>query len=334
VNLAVDHVWSLTLLLLAVPALLGRNKSWRAFPALRAAPVDGASRWLDVFLRLLAAGAIAGIVLGLAGLHRRQHEVARAGRGAHIVLVLDRSLSMDEPFALDGHKATESKTAAAARLIDQFFARRPQDRFGVVAFSTAPIEVLPLTSHRAAVAAALQAMRMPALANTNIGGGLTTALSMFAQDDAAATRVILLVSDGAGYIAEDMQDQIRAAALQQRAHIYYLYLRAGDEPPLMEDMGSHTDATHPAALDGFLRSLGVPYRGFEAADPAAVAAATDAISALETRPITYTETVRRLDYDRACYAVALFCLLLVLLARLAERDIVRLPAPSPTWGPT
>ena len=36
-------------------------------------------------------------------------------------MVLDRSLSMDEPFALNGEKATESKNHAAVRMIADLF---------------------------------------------------------------------------------------------------------------------------------------------------------------------------------------------------------------------
>jgi mxaC protein len=169
-------------------------------------------------------------------------------------------------------------------------------------------------------------MRQPALANTNIGGGLTQALAMLAQDDPEATRIILLVSDGAGYIAQSVQDEIRDQVLRQHVHLYYLYLRAGDDPPLAENMGGTTDATHPAALDAFLRGLGVPYRGFEASDPGAIEAATQSIAALETRPLSYREILPRLNYDCACYQLAVLCLALVLLARLAERDIT-LPQP-------
>jgi len=319
-TLAIDHPWVLLLLVIAVPPLLGRDTTWHAVPSLAAAPADRAAAWLDGLLRVLAACAVACIVLGLAGLHGGARSVQRTGAGAHIVLVLDRSLSMDEPFALQGHKTALTKTAAAARLLDDFFARRTRDSFGIVAFSTAPMQILPLTAHRDAVQAALRAMRQKALANTDIGGGLLTALQMFAHDNEDATRVILLVSDGAGFITDAVQDDIRAAVLRQHVHMYYLYLRAGDEPPLLEDMGSHTDSTHPAALDAFLHGLGVPYRGFEASDPASIVAATDAIGQLETRPMTYQETQARIDDDRICYVIACVCLALVLLARLAERD--------------
>jgi mxaC protein len=319
--LAVDHPWLLGLLILCIPALLGRSDTWHGMSSLASVPRDRASGLLDGSLRILAAGAVSLIVLGLAGLHRTHTTVLRTGTGAHIVLVLDRSLSMDEKFARTGQTGQETKTAAASRLIGELFASRPHDEFGVVAFSTEPIPVMPLTAHREAVAAALAAMRRPALANTEIGGGLARGLAMLSQDGGGAARVLLFVSDGAGVIPEETQDYLRAEAPRRHVHIYYVYLRAGDDPPLQEDMTGRTDSTRPAALDGFFRSLGVPYRGFEADNPDAVAAATRLIGQLESRPSVYAETVPRRDEATFCYMAAALCLCLLLVARLAERDL-------------
>jgi mxaC protein len=255
--------------------------------------------------------------------------VLRAGRGAHIVMVLDRSLSMDEAFAMRGGKAAMSKTQAAALLLGELFARRPHDQFGIVAFSTQAITVMPLTAHRPAIAAALAAMRQKALANTEIGGGLAEGLSLLARDAPDAPHVLIFVSDGAGIIPDATQDYLRQAAFAASVHLYYLYLRAGDEPALNEDISGRNDSTRPAALDAFFRSLGVPYHSFEAHDPGAVAAAVRLIDRLETRPVTYTEIVPRRDDRSACYGTAAFCLLLVLLARLAQRDFpAAMPVPD------
>jgi mxaC protein len=263
-HLALDDPWALVALLLCVPPLLGRGFTWQGVSSLQLLPADAASGVVDRLLRILAAATIGFIVLGIAGPHRPNTTVLRSGTGAHIVLVLDRSLSMDEPFAREGVKARESKTAAASRLIGDLFARRPYDEFGIVAFSTEPIVIMPLTRHREAIAAALAAMRRKALANTEIGGGLATGLSMLAHDGGQAARVLLFVSDGAGIIPERTQDYLRVEALRHHVHIYYLYLRAGDDPALLEDMAGRHDSSRPAALDAFFRSLGVPYRGFEA----------------------------------------------------------------------
>jgi len=321
-SLSVDYPWVLLLLLACIPPLLGQGAAWVGVSSLTMAPSDGASRAFDVLLRVIAAGAMAGVVLGLAGLHRGQGVIWRTGSGAHIVIVLDRSLSMDEPFALQGQKAQETKTEAASRIADQFFARRPHDSFALVPFSTAPILAMPITPHRDAIGAAMAAMRDSGLANTDVGGGISLALSLFAHDSGDATRVILFVSDGAALIEQKVKDYIRREAPLQRAHLYYLYLRAGDDPSLAEDMTQRFDSSHPAALDAFFHTLGIPYRGFEARDPGAVAEAVGVIDALESHPIRYQEKVARRDYDAACYAGALLCLLLGLLARLAERGFV------------
>jgi mxaC protein len=132
-RLAVDHPLVLVLLVFCLPPLLGLGFRWSDFPSLLAAPRDGTSNALDWALRVLAAIPVAALTLALAGLHEGQQTVQRVGRGAHIVVVLDRSLSMDEPFAVVGEKAHESKTAAASRLLTDFFARRPHDSFAIVA---------------------------------------------------------------------------------------------------------------------------------------------------------------------------------------------------------
>ncbi len=322
---AVDHAPVLLLLAGCVPALLGFGSRWLGFASTTGVPGDAVSSVADRVLRLLAALPVAGIVLGLAGLHQGQRSVERQGAGAHVVVALDRSLSMDEPFALRGEKSRESKTEAASRLMAAFFARRPHDSFGVVAFSTAPIQAMPLTAHRAAVSAAIAAMRQKALANTDIGAGIAVGLAEFARDPPGAARVLLLVSDGAGAIPEQTRETIRAAVTREDAHLYYLYLRAGDDPPLAEDADESHDLTRPSGLDTFFRSLGAPYQGFEARDVGAIDAATRRIEALETHPITYRETVPRRDLAWSCYVLAASCLVLSLLAQLAERDLPIVP---------
>jgi mxaC protein len=322
---AFDHPAILFLLPACLPPLLGAGARRLGFASLIATPADPASRLLDGILRALAALPLAGIIIGLAGPHVGPASVERTGLGAHVVVVLDRSLSMDEPFALRGEKASETKTEAATREIADFFARRPHDEFALVAFSTAPIVAMPLTPHRAAAAAAIAAMRGKALANTDIGAGLAMGLLQFADDSAAATRVLLFVSDGAGAIRDRTRTLIRDQAQALGVHLYYLYLRAGDDPPLAGQTDGDLD--RPAGLDGFFRSLGVPYLGFEARDSGAIQAAVRRLESLETRPITYRETLPRRDLDAACYGAAAVCLVLTLLAQLAERGLAGAAGP-------
>jgi mxaC protein len=317
---AVDHPFVLLLMAGCLPPLLGLGWRRLATPSLIAMPLDTASYVTDWVLRALAALPIAATVLGLAGLHEGQRSVERIGHGAHVVVVLDRSLSMDEKFGITGEKARETKTAAAARMLGDFFAHRPHDSFGLVAFSSSPIQAMPLTAHRDAVYAAIRAMRGKALANTEIGAGIAIGLMQFARDTPGAARVLLLISDGAGAIPEQTRDYIKAEMSRQQAHLYYLYLRAGDDPPLADDAEGDGDLSRPSGLDAYFRRLGATYQGFEARDPGAAEAAARRIDALETRPIAYRETLPRLDLNLTCYEIAVVSLALSLLAQLAERE--------------
>jgi mxaC protein len=317
--LAFDHPVLPLLLLACVPILLGRGARWLEQPSLVVVPRDAASRAADGLLRVLAAIPVAAIVLALAGLHTGSRTIERIGTGAHIVVVIDRSLSMDEPFALIGEKAAETKTAASVRMIEALFARRPHDMFGVVAFSTSPIVAMPLTDHREAIAAALYAMRRPGLANTEIGAGIAMGLAQFAGDKPDAARVILLVTDGAGVIPDRTRAVIAEGLRREDAHLYYLYLRAGDDPPLAEASDGGVNLGRPSGLDAYFRTLGVTYASFEARDPSAIDSAARRIEALETRPIIYTEAVPRRDLQFPCLVAAAIALLLGLAAQLAER---------------
>jgi len=318
---AFDHPWLLLLLPACLPPLLGRGWRWQPTPSTDLFPPDPLSTGLDAALRVIAAIPIAALILGLAGLHTPRQTILHTGQGAHIVIVLDRSLSMDEPFALRGEKPRETKTQAAVRELAALFARCPHDMFGLVAFSTSPIPVMPLTDHREAISAAIAAMSGRGLANTDIGGGLALGLSAFANDDPAATRILLLVSDGAGTIPDATRAYIRTTATAENAHLYYLYLRSGDDPPLAEDLGDDIDLDRPAGLDAFFRGLNIPYTGFEARDANAIEAAARRIEALPTHPITIPETIPRRDLASECFLVAAVFLALSLLAQLGEQAI-------------
>ncbi|QBR71145.1 VWA domain-containing protein [Beijerinckiaceae bacterium] len=329
-NLYVDRPILLLLLVLASLPLLTHGQRPIAYPRLAIIPKDRLSIAVDLLLRCLATVGMAALILGIAGLNRKRLEVERIGQGAQIVLLLDRSISMDQSFdnrVPVGHE--ESKTTAAVRLVKALFSERPHDRFGVVAFSTSPILAMPMTQKRAPVMAALDAMNRPALAHTDIGRGLGLALAQFENSPSIATRVILFVSDGAGVVDRLVQDKIRADVLKFNVHLYYLYLRSQGDPGLFE-AGMQPDRDAPAALNRFFEGLGVPYRAFEAENPDAIKTAVDTINKLETNPVQYWEQIPRRDYSNYAYAVASVALLLLLAARFAERPLKgSTPGPRP-----
>lgn len=324
---AVDHPPVLALLLAALLPFVASPFVRTGIPAMMLVPTDRVSSLASLALKLTASIAMALLVLGLAGLHRREQTVVREGTGAHVVLLLDRSSSMDNSFADRAPTGgEESKSAAAKRLLAELIARRPHDRIGVAAFSTSPMPVLPLTDHHEVVQAAIAAIDRPGLAFTDVGRGLARALSYFADDTADASRAIVLVSDGAALVDRRVQEALRNAVVRTPVRLYWLFLRSRgsrgifDIPPPGEDTPQANPERH---LHLFLQSLGVPYRAFEAGSPQAVEQAIADIERQEKMPIRYFERVPRRDLARPAFALAAGAVVLLFAAKLAERGLGR-----------
>ncbi|HUL13074.1 MAG TPA: vWA domain-containing protein [Methylococcaceae bacterium] len=285
-------------------------------------PGDGLSRLLDYALRLAGVLAFAGLIFGLAGLYRREFTVERVGQGTHIVLLLDRSRSMDDGFA--GRAPTggeESKSAAAVRLLEQFIAGRPHDRIGVAAFSTGPLFVLPLTDNREAVAAAARAARLKGLAQTHVAKGLALALSYFSGTEAAGSRSVLLVSDGAAVIDPQSEALLRRWFVERRVRLYWIFLRTAGSSGLFETPEPADDSPEARPeryLHLFFESLGIPYRAYEAENPNGMKHAMAEIDRQENFPMHYAETHPRQDFRGLCFALAVFSLALLSAAKWTE----------------
>lgn len=327
-NLGFDTPMVLLLLPLALLPMIFAVQRPQGYPSLDAVETDALSRAVDIGLHLSGIIAIAALIAALAGVHLKEQTIERVGEGANVVLLLDRSSSMDDTFA--GRPPGEgeaSKSAAARRLLRDFIARRPHDRFGVTAFSTMPMYVLPITDHKDAVLGAIDAITRPGLAYTNVGLGLSLALSMHEADPSAASRAILLVSDGAAVIDRRVQEKLRAQIAKRPVNLYWLYLRTAGAPGIFDPPGEDVPDTPQALperhLNLFFQTLKVPYRAFEAENPKAVAEAITEIDKLERNPIRYRERIPEKDLSAVAYAAAGSALLLLLLAKLAE---VRLDA--------
>jgi mxaC protein len=335
-SLTLAHPAIVALLPLALLPLVFVIQNVQGYPSLSAVEADALSRCVDVGLRLCGSIAIAALLLGLGGVGISGQTIERIGEGAHIVLLIDRSRSMDDTFA--GRQPAEgeaSKSAAARRLLREFVLKRPHDRFGVAAFSTMPMHVLPLTDHKDAVLGAVDAITRPGLDYTNVGLGLAMALSMHEADTTAASRAILLVSDGAAVIDRRVQERLRSAFAKRPVNLYWLYLRTAGSPGVFEppalDVPDTPYSLPERHLNKFFESLKIPYRAFEAENPDAIANAIAEIDKLERQPIRYTERTAGRDLSAYAYAAAAAALALLLLAKLAEVPLhrsVRVSAPA------
>ena len=237
-------------------------------------PPDRWSTLAGALYRVLAAATIVLVVLGLAAMTRGETKVERLGQGAEIVLLLDRSRSMDQSFYTEtrvedlrptlASPTRESKTSVARRLLSQFIAKRPDDLFGMVIFSTLPIQVLDFTQKQEVIQAAIAASAVgKGIGDTDLGLGLERALSLFDGRPYTGSRIILLVSDGGAHLDVATRERLARLVKQHRVSLYWIYIRSFRSPGLLadKDVDAQTADTVPEHfLHKYFSGIGTPYR--------------------------------------------------------------------------
>jgi mxaC protein len=293
------------------------------FSSLALVPRDPLSILLGWALRLLAAALVMTVLLGLAGLHRPEVPIERVGRGAEMVVLLDRSRSMDDVLRPTGGQLTftggpgESKGMLARRLLAEFAAQRESDLVAMILFSASPIPVLPFTQRQEMIQAAIAAGGIGrGLSETDIGRALLAAAAMFDQRPYSGSRLILLVSDGGAQLEPDMRERITNQLKRNRIALYWIYIRSPIGGGLKPTPGeSEASANAPErTLHAFFESIGTPYHAYEAHDPDALARAIADVARLENSPIHYSELQPRRDLTGTCYALAAATAMLLVVA--------------------
>ncbi|MBC7945595.1 MAG: VWA domain-containing protein [Burkholderiales bacterium] len=325
-NVEFAEPWAFVLLPLALLPLLVRGPAIN-YPWLALLPRDWVSEALAWALRLAAAAAIAGAVVGLAEPYRAEVSVERIGQGAHVVLLLDRSRSMDQSFGaspgthvLDGRR--ESKNSVARRLLAEFAASREQDLFGMLVFSTFPLPILDFTQKQEVIQAAIAAGGIGrGLADTDVGRGLEAALSYFEDLPYTGSRIILLVSDGGAHIDPETRQRIQNLLRRYRVALYWIYIRSFRSPGLLQGEAATAgtaDSVPEHFLHRFFLGMGTPYRAYEAENPEALRRAIEDVGGLENFPIAITDVLPRRDFAGFCYVAALAFAIVLLIARFLE----------------
>jgi mxaC protein len=322
--LALTHPAALLLLPLAVLPLLPSRRGTALFSSISALPRDRWGTTAGALLRAAAALAIACTALALADPGRPETLVQRTGRGAEIVLLIDRSRSMDErmlpsdwrsidPLNLryQAQSRGEAKSLMARRLLSRFVAERPDDRFALIFFSTNPIRIVPFTQHDDVVQAGITAGGIGrGLADTDVGRALAGAIAEFDDRPYTGSRIVLLVSDGGARLDAATQARLRTAARRNRVGLDWIYLRSVNSPRL-DTPGDEAEAVPEIALHRFFQTLPGPYRAYEAEDPDGVSRAVADVARRQNYPLDFMERVPRLPYAHALLRVAFACVLVV-----------------------
>lgn len=325
----------LLLLPLALLPLLRRRSDTLVFSAIAWLPHDRIGRLAGLLWRVFALAAMACTVIGLAGPGRSGTEVLRTGRGAEVLILMDRSSSMDANVVPKDVKAggqfnesMPTKSRVVRELLSGFVARRPDDRFALMTFSTSPMLVAPFTQRHSQVQAGLAATAIGrGLPDTHMGRALIAAIGEFEGRSYTGSRIVIVVSDGGAQLDEPTRQRIRSGLAKHRIGLYWIYIRSGpNSPDLTQEVSGTMDSKEELSLHSFFRSLPTPYRLYQTDDSAAMAAAMAEIDRQQNFPLSYFERVPRLDHGTGFFLAALLCCVGLLACRALQLPAWEAPA--------
>lgn len=313
------HPWALLLLPLIIAPFWLKSHQGQMYSWLDIMPQDSFSDIANLVVKGLTSLLLLSIVLGLAGPQGPDQKIQKIGKGAQTVVVIDRSVSMDNPFAGDSTsgRAAEIKAAAARRLITSFIHARPDDMMGVVAFTNSALHGVKITTNRDAIFAAVNAATSAGINQTNIGAGITEAMSLFDDIQSSGSRAIVLLSDGAGKISPRVKKKIQEQITSKKLNLYWIVLREPDDISIFGKDQGYTPENMPPVieLDQYFKSLKIKYRAYEADNPTALQSALQDIDAREKNVIQYAVSNPGHDYGRDCIILALVLSIFILIVK-------------------
>jgi len=287
-------------------------------------PVDPLSNAIGLTFKVLASIVIACLIFSLAGPYLPEHRVERVGKGAEVVVLVDRSRSMDDAFAIKGQLLmasvgkSDSKRRVAKKYIEEFIDKRPDDRFGFVLFSNKALDLLPLTYNKTAIHATVNASALgKGLSETNIANALIKAAEMYEGETYRGSRIVMLVSDGGQEFSDEAKQQIADLYKKQNLSLYWLYMRSVTGMTLDDKPGENmrwTD-TPERKLHKFFKTLGIPYRPFEIGSLKSFSEAMDMIDKQQYQTLITEETLPRESKITPFLMGAMLAMLLLMLAQ-------------------
>lgn len=310
-----NNPWALLLLPLLCAPFVFKSHQGQIYSWLAMVPKDKVSELVNLMVKSLVALILLSIMLAMAAPQGASKKVVKTGKGAQTVFVIDRSVSMDHPFAgqSTSGQVAEIKSAAARRLITDFIDSRPDDMMGVVGFTNSALYGMKITTNREAIHAAINAATGAALNQTNIGAGVTEAVSLFDNIQSSGSRAVILLSDGAGKLSPRVKKKIQEYFVGKKLSLYWIVLREPGDISIFTtqtfDEGSVPDSI---VLDRYFKSLNIKYKAFEADNPTALESALNYIDAKEKNKIQYAVTIPGHDYSKDLIITALILSLLIL----------------------
>lgn len=312
-TMSVDFVrpWLLLMLPVALLPLIPRRSEPLSYSFVDWLPIDSVGTAVEYFRRGCAVLAILAIVLGLAGPGRSHLQVMRVSTGAEIVILMDRSASMDgvmgkSPVIESGGM---SKNEVARRSLRRFVSERPDDRLAFMMFGISPVLVVPFTRNHRVIQDAIEGTSFGrGMPDTQLDRGLLAAIRQFDRQPYAGRRAIVLVSDGGARLNAKAREDIRAGLVRNEISLYFVYLRTSTySSPDLTNIAPSYQSSPEAELHRYFETLDTPYRLYQANDAVAMAAAMTEIDKQQKSLVSFVELLPRQDGSALCFAAALVC---------------------------
>jgi mxaC protein len=285
-------------------------------------PTDPVSEFIGMILKALASVVFFCLILSLAKPYYPEQIVQRLSSGAEIIILVDRSRSMDDPFTPANKAVAASRTVGmdnskrqiANKHLLEFINKRPNDRFGFILFSNKALDLLPFTNNRDSVRAVIKASSLgKGLSETNIVQALIKAAEMYTEEDYHGSRAVLLLSDGGQVLSDEDKRLIRDLFQREKITLYWLYM-GGINGLTSNKANSSLSTTPDKKWHEFFETLYTPYIGFEIESLNNFSDILDIIDKEQTETLIVNETIPREPMAEPFLLIAIVASFILLLS--------------------
>ena len=306
-------LWLILLPLLALPFIASISDK-TAISNIKIFEQDGISKKITMLCRSLMSLIIVLLIVILANPWSKSTSITEIGKGAQLVFLIDRSVSMAKPFIGDDDNKSEIKSLAARRILKDFISQRPSDMIGIVGFSNSALYASKITKNRSYTYAAIDAATGSSINQTNIGSGITSGLFMFSEIETTGSQALVLLSDGAGKISKRVKERIAEMLNEKKINLYWIIIKEPNDVSLFSG-NTYLEGREPTVikLDKFFQSLNTEYKAYEAENPDALSSAIADIDQKEKKPIKIERDIPGKNYNPSILKL-LFVLIVSLIA--------------------
>jgi Ca-activated chloride channel family protein len=182
---------------------------------------------------ILAVGAWALLVLGLAQPEYVGEPIVRTSAARDVMLAIDLSGSMDYRDFPDGNGKIVRRLDAVQRVVDQFVSERDSDRLGLIVFGDRPFVQLPFSRDVETARALVDLMDVGmAGPQTALGDAIGLAIHSFESSE-VEERLLILLTDGNDTASK--MSPLNAAGIAQLAGVEIYTIGIGDPTAQGED---------------------------------------------------------------------------------------------------